>query len=98
VTNRDPYRDERATLAAENDRLRAENAALRTHRLQRWARVALALCLFALHVAAITYVPNLINARDDGRVYLGALASVALLVVDAWAAVRLFSQKVNDQP
>ncbi len=98
MTNRDPYRDERATLAAENDRLRAEVAALRAQRLQRRARVALALCLFALHVAAITYVPNLINARDDGRVYLGALASVALLALDAWAAVRWFSQKVTDQP
>lgn len=92
MTDPAPYRDEKDTLVADNERLRAENAALRGPRRRGPAWWLAAALVVAGNLAAFAYAPGLVNARDDAHAYAGGLALLALLVVDVAFAVRWFAQ------
>lgn len=98
MTSPDPYRDERASLSAENERLRAEVASLRGERTRRGVAWAGAIALAALHALALAYLPGLVNASDDGRVYLGFASALALVLADVAFAVWWFSKRGSQRP
>ena len=88
----DPYRDDRPTLTAENKRLRAELARLKSRRRRVFVVVAAVVALGAVDVLAFGLVRSLINAASDARA-LGGFALVALLIVGhALVAVRVASR------
>ena len=90
MTNRDPNRDERASLAEENARLRAEVDQLKGARRRRGVTFAVGAAVLAVDLVAAQYVPAMINARDDTRVALGALAVVLLVAAHIGIALRLW--------
>jgi hypothetical protein len=90
VTNRDPYRDERASLAEENARLRAEVDQLKGTRKRRGVVLAVGAAVLLVDLIAAQYVPAMINARDDTRVVVGALAVVLLVAAHVVIALRLW--------
>lgn len=90
MTNRDPYRDERASLAEENARLRAEVDQLKGTRKRRGVVLAVGAAVLLVDLIAAQYVPAMINARDDTRVVVGALAVVLLVAAHVVIALRLW--------
>jgi hypothetical protein len=89
VTNRDPYRDERASLAEENARLRAEVDQLKGTRRRRGVLFVVGAAVLTVDLVAAQYVPAMINARDDTRVALGALVVVLLVAAHIVIALRV---------
>jgi len=82
----DPYRDELASLRAENQRLR--ELLLRGHRRSKYRAVAAAVvgigAIFALNVDR-----TLLNAPSDGRFWLGAAVALAIVLGAGAAIARL---------
>lgn len=88
---RSAYRDERATLAAENARLKAELAALHGARRSGLGRAALALATVAADAWVFTLVVGWVNAPSDAGVWLGwgvAVLTVGLNVAVAQRVLR----------
>lgn len=83
------YRDERATLAAENARLRAELAGLRGARRSRAARVGTAVALVALDAWVFTLVVAWVNAPRDASVWTGWVVAALMVLANILAAQRL---------
>lgn len=98
MSEHDPYRDDRNTLVAENERLRHELARLRRRRLFFGARVALGALLVGVNVTAFVALPGLLNARDDGRVYLGAMLAFVVVVLDVLFATRVAFAHPPEEP
>lgn len=98
MSGRDPYRDERESLVAENERLRAALARGRAAALSTGARVALGGALLALNALAFVYLPALFNARDDGRVYAGGAVALLLVAVDVLFATRVAFARRPESP
>lgn len=98
MSGRDPYRDERDSLAAENARLRGELAATRGRRLSTGARVAAGALVAGVNVAAFLYLPGLFNARDDGRVYAGGAVALLVIGLDVLFATRVAFARRPEQP
>lgn len=98
MSGRDPYRDERDSLVAENERLRHALARARGHRFSLGVRVALGVVLGALHIAAFLYLPELFNARDDGRVYAGGAVVLLLVALDVLYATRVAFPRRPEEP
>lgn len=98
MSGRDPYRDERDSLAAENARLRGELAATRGRRLSTGARVAAGALVAGVNVAAFLYLPGLLNARDDGRVYVGGAVALLVIGLDVLFATRVAFARRPEEP
>jgi len=84
VSDRDPYRDERESLRAENERLRGDLA--RAHHRGRAVHVAAG--LFG-HVIVRQLVGSWLNGDDDTRFWLGVVIAVVPLVYALVALVQL---------
>ena len=85
----DPYRDDRASLAAENERLRTELARVRSVRSTRlrWALASIA--LVALDVGAFALIRESINSASDTRAGLGMALAAALVALHVIIALRI---------
>lgn len=98
MRERDPYRDERDSLAAENERLRRALAEARGRGRSRAARVLLGVALAGVNLGAFVTLPALLNARDDGRVYTGAALALLVIVLDLVFATRVAFPRPPEPP
>jgi hypothetical protein len=98
MRERDPYRDERDSLAAENERLRRALAEARDRGRSRAMRVLLGVALAAANLGAFVTLPALLNARDDGRVYTGAALALLVIVLDLVFATRVAFPRPPEPP
>lgn len=87
-----PYRDERATMQAEIDRLRGEVAGARAKRWGTARRVAAGAALVAVDLFCFMKVEGWVNARSDGGFTWAALTVVALVVAHIVFAQRVFGR------
>lgn len=88
------YRDERATLAAENARLKAELAALHGARRSRLGRAALALATVAADAWVFTLVVGWVNAPSDAEVWLGWGVAVLTVGMNVAVAQRVLRSRL----
>jgi hypothetical protein len=93
MTPRDPYRDERASLVAENERLRAELSTARSSTRSKRLLVVMGGVLTALHVVGLSRALDLLNTTRDGAFATGAAIVVALLVLDVTFGIWWTSKK-----
>jgi len=91
---RSAYRDERATLAAENARLTAELAALHGARRSRLGRAALALATVAADAWVFTLVVGWVNAPSDAGVWLGLGVAALTVGMNVAVAQRVLRSRV----
>jgi hypothetical protein len=90
---KDPYRDDRATLHAENARLHRELAGMRRKRSHR-TRVGLALLgLVVLDGVAFEFVRDMINAPRDSTAYAGMGALGLLVLINLFVSYWLFVRR-----
>lgn len=87
------YRDERATLAAENARLKAELAGLRGARWSRWRRGLAGAALVALDGWVFTLVVGWVNAPRDATVWLGWAAAAVMVGTNVAVAQRVLRSR-----
>lgn len=85
----DPYRDDRASLAAENERLRTELARVRSVRVTRLRWTAATVALVALDVGAFAFIREGINSASDLRSGLGMALAAALVALHVIIALRV---------
>jgi hypothetical protein len=79
----EPYRDETASLVAENERLRAELARIRAPR----RRAAGAMALLASDVVAVLLLRPWFNGESDAKFWTALLISASLTLVSIAYAV-----------
>ena len=83
------YRDERATLAAENARLQAEVAGLRGARRTRVQRALTLLTMAAVDAWVFTLIVGWVNAPRDADVWLGWAVAALTVGMNVVVAQRL---------
>lgn len=83
------YRDERAALAGENARLRAEVAALRGARRSRAQRALNVALMVVLDVWVFTLIVGWVNAPRDAEVWLGWAAAIVTVGMNVAVAQRV---------
>lgn len=88
------YRDERATLAAENARLKAELAALQGARRSRLGRASLAVATVAADAWVFTLIVGWVNAPSDAGVWLGWGVAVLTVGLNVAVAQRVLRSRV----
>lgn len=84
VSDVDPYRDDRPSLVAENERLRRELA--RSRRRRAWPAVV----ALAVYVLLLTELRQWLNGTDPVRYWVALGALIAALGVSVGFAIRLF--------
>ena len=85
------YRDETASIVAENERLRAELARLRAPRRQ----LASAAALLASDVAAVMLLRPWFNGGSDAKFWAALAISAALAVAAIAYALGLVSRRME---
>jgi hypothetical protein len=89
MSSHDGYRDERASLVAENERLRAELARIRGPR----RRASTAVALLAADVAVVLLLRPWFNGSSDAEFWTAAAVSLTVTVAAIAYAVDAFSQR-----
>lgn len=88
------YRDERASLTAENARLKAELAGLQERRRSGALRALIALGMVALDAGVFTVIVGLVNAPRDADVWLGWGLAVLTVGMNVAVAQRVLRSRV----
>lgn len=88
------YRDERASLTAENARLKAELAGLQGRRRSRAQRALIAVAMLGLDAGVFTAIVALVNAPRDADVWLGWGLAVLTVGMNVAVAQRVLRPRV----
>lgn len=88
------YRDERASLTAENARLKAELDGLRGRRRSRAQRALIAVAMVAVDAGVFTVIVALVNAPRDADVWLGWGLAVLTVGMNVAVAQRVLRSRV----
>jgi hypothetical protein len=88
------YRDERASLTAENARLKAELAGLHGRRRSRAQRALIAVAMVAADAWVFTVIVGLVNAPRDADVWLGWGLAVLTVGMNVAVAQRVLRSRV----
>jgi hypothetical protein len=89
MSTHEDYRDENASLAAENERLRAELARVRAPR----RRASTAVALLASDAAAVLLFRPWFNGASDAKFWIAVVVSVSLTLGAIAYAVDAFERR-----